>query len=669
MQKTIKVGFVVYFLILLIILWTYISYSNTNVDLRMHVASTGYYDLNHPTQFALMAYENDQHFDFSNWRVKSAAVYFANSYDPKIYFSWIDNPEDMISSYFVSERVLKPKTISFENYHKAGTAIPLSIFEENLKFAIRVETKNRKKDRHFIFSSPKLPADGRLMINFPKIPQSIQSSQNEACQESCARIKELDKTFGGSYDSILFKKSDPCEVCSNIDLTLQYAWFLLIDPEGTVRKDVLVHLETAPRYWETTTLFTHTRGLTWAEPGPFLMHEKSDIFFDINGFDEDLPSITGTVTAEPQNPPSDSVDASASSDAAVPENADHTIAIQAEKAINNDIIGTKVTFGQAVIPSAIPISSLGLARTSLTVDTPSDIEFTYRGKSFYGNFTPNERPLRIEVPDPIIIPGKPLTVKVQTIVGNNDVTFNYYYLEAWLGQEKAHTDSIHPISLNPPLVHYTTPEIIILSGCLSAWDCKDSAQRVALIGTSTEMTLQEQALFAVSTYYLLSEGSPHEKSAYNLFTKLQANTVSKEEHVLNGFPPKKQQRPSLSDDELRLVRDYALTRIASIMPATEPKILARTEIADKEAKLRAKEMHRTIVNPLFIVFISSGIFAFVVAAIRSRIGRENYNFDNTPEQLSLQRIGEGIKRFLLYVILLAMGIGIAAGLYYMMQIL
>ena len=69
MQKLVKPALFLYFAIVLAVIWTYLSYSDTNVDLRFHAASTGRLSALPPNLFAVWAYEKNMNYDFTGWSV------------------------------------------------------------------------------------------------------------------------------------------------------------------------------------------------------------------------------------------------------------------------------------------------------------------------------------------------------------------------------------------------------------------------------------------------------------------------------------------------------------------------------------------------------------------------------------------------------------------------
>lgn len=616
MQKVIKIGFVSYFLILLIILWTYISYSDTSVDLRMHVATTGHADAEHPNLFGIWVYEKDRHFDFSQWRISSQALYYYENH-PYPYVLYNGN---VFEAFTMSEYADSPALNAIKPF---GDAHILKIGDAHIL----------KKSQSIYDTAPFLPPNGQMILTLPPLGPDMLKAAKEACEARRQRA------------ALPPPIRLPYETYETFSLQLKDVWIRLVDPTGKIRKEVLLSLEES----QGDITLAPMRDLTWAEPGPFLLSERGDILLDVNGFE------SSTVTG-------DAAIIRASDSAAMAANAPHAaetvkqdVAPSADTASQPETISsiaTKVTFGRVGVATAIPVSSLGLARASLTVETPSDLEFIYRGKTFYGSFTPNERPLYIEVPDPVILPGQPLSLNARTIVGDNDITFNYYAHGSWIGRTRTRTDSIHPLMLDTPSFESDAPEIIILAGCLSSWDCKDSAQRVALIASPTPMRLEEQTIFALTTYAQSHfEDEKNKRAADRLFAKVLAD--------LN--------RGTLTDDALKLARDYALTRIAAGTPAIEPTIVARTETADKQANLDAKNAHHALMNPLFVIFIILGMLVFIIAAMRSRIGLNNFNVADDPEFEIKEAAMARTKRHLLYLILLLLGISVAVGFYDIMQ--
>ncbi|MBQ1267287.1 MAG: hypothetical protein IIY06_11140 [Proteobacteria bacterium] len=608
MQKIIKIGFMTYFAVLLIILWTYISYSDTSEDLRMHVATTGHADAEHPNLFGIWVYEKDRHFDFSQWRISSQALYYSKNH-PHPYVLYNGN-------------VFETFTMSSE--YAASSAI------DDIKPFIAAHTL--KKSQSIYDTAPFLPPNGQMILTLPPLSPDMLKAAKEACEALRQRA--------GLPPPIRL----PYEPYETFSLQLKDVWIRLVDPTGKIRKEVLLSLEES----QGDITLAPMSDLTWAEPGPFLLNERGDILLDVNGFESsEVTGLAARIRAL------DLATMAANAPHAA-ETVKQNVAPSADTASQPKTISwiaTKVTFGRVGVATAIPVSSLGLARASLTVETPSDLEFIYRGKTFYGSFTPNERPLYIEVPDPVILPGQPLSLNARTIVGDNDITFNYYAHGSWIGRTRTRTDSIHPLMLDTPSFESDAPEIIILSGCLSAWDCKDTAQRVALIASPKPISLRVQAIFALKTYYESTfENEKNKAVAGLLYHRVLTNST-------------------LSSEELTLARDYALARIASGIPATEPSIVARTEPTDKQAKLDAKANHRAKANPILIFMIVSGIITFILAAYRSRINVNQFNVDHDPEFAIREAQNDKLKRILFNIILLILGISVAGGLYYMMQIL
>ena len=604
MSKIIKIAFIAYFAVLLGILWTYISYSDTSVDLRMNIASTLATDPEHPTAFAVWAYEKDKNYDFSQWTLVTVLIPTSATQTRSCTTAFaVDDSDPYSKHYFVTHDIRDVYTHiarfnDFPNDH--------DLFFYDKPFLRNLYRS--LKDDHAVVTH--LSSEGRVMIS---IPSTV------------------------FHDTQLLKESsaEPYTAC-----------FLLIDPEFNLRKEVSFELNPVQEAIHIPSM----RSVTWIEPNPLLLNEKGELLIDVNGFALENHLMEEAVIHVNNNEGADSTSAGTPASADAPEHAPEPIPNDSH--FERTHLTTKVNFGRIGIASEIPVSSIGLARASITVETPSDLQFDYASTPFYGSFTPNDRPLRLEVPNPVIVPGEPFSLYIKTIIGDNDVYLDYYYYNHWMGRSITRTDSIHPITIShPPEFDISAPEVIILSGCLSSWDCKETAQRVAIIASPKPISLRVQTEFALKTYYESSfENEKNKEAAGILYRRVLTN-------------------PKLSEVELTLARDYALARIATGIPAVEPSIVARTETVDKEAKLKAKENHHAIANPLFILFISVGIFVFVVAAIRSRIGRENYNFDDAPEQQTLEQKSDTIKRYLLYVILFALGIGVAIGLYDMMQII
>ncbi len=511
MQKLVKPAIILYFLALFIVIWTYIAFSDTSVDLRMHVATTSAVERDVPNLFAVWAYEKDMHYDFSGWSVEA---------------TFLDAKNDVV--------------------HQQRQAL----------------------DRR-----------GFSIV--------------EVARGTLSRLP-----IG--------------------------ATFSLIDPEGDTAKqlDVAFKDGVAP-----VRIPPQTR-LNWVEPGTFLLGENSSVIFDVNKVYDDEPIVirghddNASDTDERSEP------------AAEPPRG----------------IVSQVVFGRVGVAPESPVSSLGLSRIGLKVETSSDLVFSYGAEKVYGTFTPNELPLRIEISQPVISPDGVIAAHVRTMVGDNRVTFNFYERGCWIGRTEADTDSATTVFVNAPAVWGASPKIVLMTGCLSAWSCGDMAHQVALIATPKPMSLREQTEFALKSYAEAEFASQDDKeNAQNLVEMVMT-------------------RPNLADEELALARDYALARIANGIERVEPVVVARSEVDDKAARESAKASHRKVANPLFLFIILTGVVSFVIAVARTRV-KPQFTFGENGEFEVKETKTDRVKRRLMYLMLAVMGAGTLGAIFYVMQLL
>ena len=563
MQKTIKIGFILYFVIVSIILWTYISYSN----LRMNVASTLATDPEHPTAFAVWAYDLEKNHDFSQWTIVAVLVPKARAkYRSCTTAFVVDTDQD---AYKYIKRDMREFYTFLAHFNDLGDEYALeneSTLEWYLVDAYRELTPSEYGVSLTRPVITHLSADGRATFSLP-LSELLQWKKRNA--------RELVFT----PETLAKPKNDywvPYSAC-----------FLLIDPEYHLRKEISFDLDPP----QETIYIDSTHEMTWAEPKPFLLHEKNELLINVNGFDTEQPVLFNSLSA-------------------------HTP------------ITTKVIYGRTEIDPVIPVTSIGLARASFTVETASDLQFDYHSKSFYGTFTPNDKPLRLEVSDPAVVWGNSLELYIKTVSGDNDVYLDYYYYNHWMKRTITHTDSIHPIKLwTIPDSATPAPEIIIISGCLSSWDCKENAHRIAIISSPDPISLRDQAIFALKKYKeSVFENEANKETADLLYQRVLKN-------------------PELSSEELALARDYALDRIAAGIPAVEPSIV-RTEPADNEALIGAKENQHAIATLLLILHLLLGLL-FLIAAFTSRVGRNRFVFrGKTPKQQVYEKGANEKIRFL-----------------------
>jgi len=539
-QKIIKVALFLYFALLLGVIWSYISYSDMSVDLRLHVASTGIFKPNESNLFAVWAYEKSSAYDFSAWTVNTTLF-------------------------------------DLQNVELFSFTTPL--------------------DRH-----------GHAILKTPV--------KNETRQPAKARFD-------------LYNSGEKKKIVKQVEITFDKPL-----PQTIIAKQI---------------------ALSWAEPETFIMGKSGQIIFALQ------PNLwlDNVNNKEAKN-----------DDNKGDEPSIEIIPTRAEEALNNNeqtasqlnVIYTKINYGSPRIASEIPVTSFGLARAGIQIDGSADIEFSYGNTRSFGSFVSNERPLTVyaSYPSYNINTAKPdvISVLTRTISDGNDITYNFYDDGAWVGRAQTHTDSVTQTYIQTPKINLNgqKAKIIFLQACLSSWSCGNLNHQIAVIASQGDMSVREQATFALSAYnQAVFENKEDQRHAEFLLQLVEQNN-------------KQDNKVKLTDIDLELMRDYALSRISAGTQITEPSVMVRSEIADKAKLEDAKADHHRIANPLFIGILLAGCLAFILAVAASRV-KPSYSFGDDGELKVSETGADRIKRRLLYLILLIIAGGTVAAMFYMMQLL
>ncbi len=537
-QKIIKVALFLYFALLLGVIWSYISYSDTSIDLRFHVASTGIFKANEPNFFSVWTYEKDSNYDFSAWTVNTTLFDLQGA--------------------------------------------------ELFSFSTDLD-----KHGHAIWQTP---------------------ANNET--RPAAKVR---------FD--LYRPGNKDIITKQLEIE-----FNTPSPQTIVAKQT---------------------PLSWTEPESFILGKPSQILFAVQPdlLDDEIK------IAEIQAPEQGETQADANLIIA-PEIYQNNI--NSNELNKQKTIYTKVHYGAPRIAAEIPVTSFGLARAGFQIDAAADIEFSYEGTHVFGSFIPNERPITVyaSYPSYNLNAAKPDVVSVltRTVSDSNDVTYNFYDEGAWVGRVQSSTDSVTQTYLKTPKIALNgrNAKIVFIQACLSSWNCGDLNHQIAVIASQGDMSLREQAAFALSTYSnSVFENKADKRHAELLLARLEQET---------------DKNSKLTDVELELMRDYALSRISAGTHIAEPTILARSEIADKATLEGAKADHRRVANPLFIGILIAGCLAFMLAVAASRV-RPSYNFGDDGALQVTETGADKFKRRLLYLVLIIIAGGTVAALFYMMQLL
>jgi len=311
-------------------------------------------------------------------------------------------------------------------------------------------------------------------------------------------------------------------------------------------------------------------------------------------------------------------------------------------------VHTDISYGRALLPSALHTHPVGLLRLPLILESPADIGFmTDDDTIVYATFIPNERALNLVAGPPLLTPQAPLSLTIQTIAGENDVTLDFFDQTAWIGRSKVRTDSHTPIALAPDIAFDPAPQIVRLQACLLSWECRQNAQQTAIIVSQDPMSPLEQAQFALQQALSLCPKAPFAKRLLHL------------QQALSTLP--------LSDDDITLIRDYALAKL-SATHTPQIAVRIRTEDIDKASLQAAKDSHKTSANYLLAGVIFVGILIFGLIVLRQRPRPVYFDEDDELALDQSKRI-EKLHAFVHIAILILVFIATIAGIFYLLQIL
>lgn len=291
------------------------------------------------------------------------------------------------------------------------------------------------------------------------------------------------------------------------------------------------------------------------------------------------------------------------------------------------IYGASASFPKKIKPSA-----LGVSRLTVETATPIDLEFRQGEHKMYATFLPNTKPIHVTAENLLLQSGDSIALHVDPVGSPAPTTVDIFVRNAWIAHR------VYAVGETPRIEwphEMKSPLLLYVYVSASDFASPDSSQAFAILASPKDMDIHEQARVALG--YLDDDMFP-------------------EARILES------RLSSATDNDLTLIRDYALARLASLYEGTIQTRL-RTETEEALQFKTRKARHKHVANIILVGWFGLGVALFT----------GNIIMESRRRRRNIQEIGEESptwhRRRIQIGLIGILVVGMFVLFYYMMQLL